>query len=182
MSNWGDVATWVGLVAGWITAGYQRYQRGKADAELRAMQRRGEAPFLIPDNRPFSVAEFQGLEGNRFHLHASEQSLLCWYRRELDPTTHSKDTIGMVIQNAGRSAVCCAMESVDLPGLSCESSVESDEPPRLLLCYTYEPEKHGKPQRFKLKFEVSPSGFQDTHTYELIHGHHNLKRVDPPTP
>jgi hypothetical protein len=151
--------------------------QAKAEANLLLIKRRGDAPFLKSDDAMFNnIYEANGPEVHFWS--AGNPRVLCWLRGEVAGVKANEPVI-FLVKNVGKAA---PQVSIKLDGESIRLLREPDVAAAhgfYFLKYPYNPEKHGQIQRLLVQF-VSESGFEDTHIYELIHGHRTLHRVDPP--
>lgn len=151
--------------------------QAKAEANLLLIRRRGDAPLLVPDDAMFNnIYEANG--ANIHFLSAANPRVLCWLREEV-VGVKANEPVFFLVKNVGKAA---PQVSLRLDGESIrllkEPEIDSAHGYHFLK-YPYNPEMHGQIQRLMMRF-VSETGFEDTHTYELIHGHRTLRRVDPP--
>lgn len=151
--------------------------QGKAEAALLLAKRRGAGPLLVPDDTMFhGIYEATGPKIQMWFC--GNQNVLCWSLGEVVDLP-DKTPVIFLVQNIGKAA---PQYSLDFEG----GPIELKKEPEMdsahgfyFLKYAFHAEMHGKAQTLRLKF-ISENGFEDTHTYELVHGHRMLKRIDPP--
>jgi hypothetical protein len=159
----------------------------KAEAEskaskdkLREIQSRGNAPYLVPSKTLFNMGYYPEKNGTTSGISPLMPNVLCAGTLEVTNMDMGKDPyVVMALANNGKAFRNGSIKTRDLKELDIVNEVEMNGSHGLMfLSYLYEKNKHGKPCTFELSFE-SLDGFQDTHTYELIHGHFALKRIKP---
>lgn len=148
----------------------------KAEKELADMRSRGEGPYLAPSNQ--LCGHIYEQTGKDIVLWPTTGSnVLCSQREEVSDLK-SGDLVILLLENSGRNA---RRIRIDAALKNCTIKQEPDFDSShgyIFLKYEYEPEQHGKTVQLSMSFEA-PSGFQDTHVYETIHGRRVFTRVKP---
>lgn len=171
------VFPWITTGVGWIVALLQWRKKRKAEAELKLIRRRGDAPYLTPSattvNRLFTDAS-----AGEAHT-AGAATVLTALHEEVSKEMPADTPVRFVVDNQGQSA---RRVSVSLDGKPIQLRSEPDlkfTSGLQFLEYPYDPKKHGQDQTLVISFETA-SGVQDHHTYSLKHGIRHLVRTDPP--
>jgi len=151
----------------------------KAEAELLAIRRRGDAPLLAVGGKRFNGVYVQTEDPGNVHYYAAgNPHLLCFYREEVERDLAANDAIIFVVENRGQYA---PLVEVKLDGQPIEIRNEADlnsAKGLQFLVYPYDPGAHGKPQTIEMRFQAE-SGRWDTHLYRTVHGRRVLVRIDP---
>jgi len=173
------VLGWLTAIVGWIVGVVQWRKKRKAEAELKLIRRRAEAPYLAPSGTFFTALQRLSEDNEIRFFKAGMENLLCFERNEVDKNLAPDNLVLFVIENSGQAArrVAATLDGVPVE-LNREPDIH-DAKGLQFLEYPYQPAKHGQKQRLVIEFESS-SGVQDRHTYEIVHGVRSLKRTDPP--
>lgn len=168
LQHWSVVTT----VVGWTVAAYAWLRKMRAEARYKEIQRRAEAPYLIPTS---------------FTAHAIADRL-----RYVDMVRHGEnfaafsESLGshglemhQGFNNQGQKVRAISIRQPSRITLVNVGPVISEGASPGWIGYVYEHNRKGDPERFSLQFE-SFGGFKQVHVYEIVHGEHSLKRVDPP--
>jgi hypothetical protein len=168
-----------GLVAlaGWGAA-YWLWRKGRrAEAALKLMRRRAEAPFLVPSEVKFNFLYTTSPQGQTQGCSVASGCLLSHLRSDVEKNTAPGAAVRLVVENCGKEPRRIALR---LDGHSVRLEREpavSDAHGLRYIEYPYDPAKHGQEQHLELEFETE-SGLQDHHTYVLKHGLRFLRRLD----
>ena len=173
-------AGWVVTTLGLLYAMHRNRvldERAKdAEARLAQTRRRGEGPYLVP--YPENVGHVYEQENeNTFFWSVTNSNVLSVYRQKVEGVKDG-DPVVLILYNQGGDARRISIET-DL-----QDCVIRQEPDMsgahglIFLKYAYESAKAGKPCLLHLSFE-SPTGHQDTHTYQTIHGERAFTRIEP---
>ncbi len=170
-----------GLVAvtGWVTALWLWRRGQRAEAELRLIHRRAQAPCLVASDAIFNFLYTTPGEGPIRGCSVASGCLLSHFRNEVDKNTAPEAAVRLVIENRGLEPRRAALHLDGQPVLLVKEPAVSDAHGLQYLEYPYDPRKHGQEQRLVIEFETA-NGIQDRHTYALKHGHRSLRRMDPP--
>ena len=169
-----------GLVAlgGWITA-LCLWRRGRrAEAELRLVRRRLEAPWLAPSEAKFNFLYTNPSAGPIQGCSVASGCLLSHLRSEVDKNTAPGAAVFMVIENLGKEPRRTVLQLDGQPVRLGREPAVSDAHGLQYIEYPYDPGKHGREQRLVVDFETE-NGFRDRHIYAMKHGQRFLRRVDP---
>ena len=159
----------------------ERLAKEAAEKKLAEIKRRASAPYLICSETAFNHLYVRKSASDLQAWSAGARDLLCFLRDEVDRTTPSGETIGLVIDNLGQSARAIAVR-IDGERVAFQREADFQGSHGLyFFTYPYVPEKHGKDQIVTLNFE-SDDGIQDTHKYITKHGIRILRRIDPKLP
>jgi hypothetical protein len=171
------VLPWITTAVGWVVAAFQWRKKRKAEADLKLIRRRGDAPYFVPSESTFDRL-LVGAARNQAAA-ASADTVLSVFNHEISKEAPTGTPVRLVVDNQGQPA---RRISVTLDGqqiqLRSEPSLEFASGLQFLE-YPYAPEKHGKDQTLAISFE-STSGVQDRHIYATKHGIRHLVRADPP--
>lgn len=154
--------------------------REKAEAELKLIRRRGDAPFLALDESRFEQFLFPPAEPGKIRfVRPGSSMLLCYARQEVERDTPGNHAVMLVFENRGLAAdkIKVTLEGHPVTILS-EPDIRSANG-LVALQYDYHRECHGQEQTFIVWFQAR-NGFEDTHRYRTRHGIRELERVDPP--
>jgi hypothetical protein len=167
---------WVTTAVGWLAAVLQWRKKRKAEAELRLIRRRGDAPYLTPSETTVDRLITDASPGVANTAHAS--TVLTVFNAQVPKDMPADTPVRLVVENSGQPA---RRVSVTLDGkpiqLRAEPALEFANGLQFLE-YPYDPKKHGQDQTLTISFETA-SGVQDRHTYTLKHGIRHLVRTDP---
>ncbi len=95
---------WVTAIVGWAIAFAQRRKRVKAEAEMKLIRRRGEAPYITPSNATFNILYLAQGEGHLQVCQAGAPNMLCFLRDEVAKETQEGTPVFFVVQNDGKEA------------------------------------------------------------------------------
>ena len=168
---------WITTGVGWVVPLLQWRKKRKAEAELKVIRRRGDAPYLTPSASTVNRLFTDALEGEA--RTAAAATVLTAFHGEVPKEMPADTPVRLVVDNHGQPA---RRVSVSLDGkaiqLRSEPALEFASGLQFLE-YPYDPKKHGQDQTLIISFETA-SGVQDRHTYSLKHGIRHLVRTDPP--
>lgn len=171
------VFPWVTTGVGWLVALLQWRKKRKAEAEIKLIRRRADAPYLTPSattvDRLFTDASAGQAQ------FAGTDTVLTVFHAEVPKELPADTPVCFVVDNQGQAA---RRVSVTLDGkpIQLRSEPALDFASGLqFLEYPYDPGKHGEDQTLVISFETA-SGVQDRHTYSIKHGIRHLVRTDPP--
>jgi hypothetical protein len=171
------VFPWITTGVGWIVALLQWRKKRKAEAEIKVIRRRGDAPYFIPSATTVQRLILDATSGNA--RTANMATVLTVFHEEVPKEMAADTPVRFVVDNQGQPA---RRVSVSLDGkpiqLRSEPALEFASGLQFLE-YPYDPVKHGQDQKLVISFETA-SGVQDRHTYSLKHGIRDLVRTDPP--
>jgi hypothetical protein len=173
-----SVVGWLLAVAGWVAAFWLWGKGRRAEAALKLMRRRAEAPFLVLSEVKFNFLYTTSPQGQTQGCSVASGSLLSHLRSEVEKNTTPGAAVRLVIENRGKEP---RRAVVRLDGQSVRLEREpavSDAHGLRYIEYPYDPAKHGQEQRLVIEFETE-SGLEDRHTYVLKHGLRCLRRLDP---
>jgi hypothetical protein len=170
------VLPWVTTGLGWVVALLQWRKKRKAEAELKLIRRRGDAPYLTPSDTTVDRLFTDATVGEA--RTAGPDTVLTVLHGEVPKEMPADTPVRFVVDNQGQPA---RRVSVNLDG----KPIQLRSEPALafanglqFLEYPYDPKKHGQDQTLVISFETA-SGVQDRHTYTLKHGIRHLVRTDP---
>jgi hypothetical protein len=171
------VFPWITTGVGWIVALLQWRKKRKAEAEIKLIRRRGDAPYFTPSATTVQRL-FTDATAGEAHT-AGAATVLTTVHGEVSKEMPTDTPVRFVVDNQGQPA---RHVSVNLDG----KPIQLRSEPALkfasglqFLEYPYDPKKHGQDQKLVISFETA-SGVQDRHTYSLKHGIRHLVRIDPP--
>ncbi len=173
LALWGLVA-----VAGWVTAFWLWRKGQRAEAELRLIRRRTEAPCLVPSDAMFNFLYTTPGQGPIQGCSVASGCLLSHFRNEVDKNTAPGATVLLVIENRGQEPRRAALWLDGQPVRLAKEPAVSDAHGLQYIEYPYDRARHGQEQRLVIEFETG-SGVVDRHTYLLKHGQRFLRRMDP---
>ena len=180
MENWAKILFqylgWGAALVGWCNAIMQWRKKRKAEAELKEIRRRGEAPFFSPSDAMVDRL-FVGASRNTAQT-AHEGTVLSALRHEVEKDIPAGTPIRFVVENDGLAVRNVALTLDDEPIALCKEPDLNFAHGFAFLEYLYQPTKHGTEQRLSICFETS-TGMQDCHVYLLKHGFRFLKRIEP---
>jgi len=160
---------------------WQSHLRHKADDELKAIIRRGDAPYFSPSDAVFTSIAVYNESGGIMGWFAKNGNVLNRFRKEVVNDFPIGWPVVFPVDNIGEPARSIMMK-LDGEEIPLKREAHKDDSNGLLfLEYAYKPEKHGKEQIITISFETR-NGVQDTHRYITRHGFRILKRIDPPLP
>lgn len=168
---------WITTGIGWIVALLQWRKKRKAEAEIKLIHRRGDAPYFTPSATTVQRLFTDALEGEA--RTAAPATVLTALHGEVPNEMPAGTPVRFVVDNQGQPArrvsVILDGKPIQLrsePALKFASGLQ-------FLEYPYDPARHGQDQKMVISFETA-SGVQDRHTYSLKHGIRHLVRTDPP--
>jgi len=149
----------------------------KAEAKIQDMESRGEGPYLVPAAE--SVGQVYEQDGTHLCFwNVMNGNVLSVSRDKVSDTVQDGNPVVLILENQGSNARRIGV-TTDL-----KECILRQEPPidgannLIILKYTYQSDRAGKPCIVKLSFE-SHSGFQGEHVYETIHGFRAFRRIKP---
>jgi hypothetical protein len=157
----------------------ERRKREIAEEKLAEITRRGNAPFLRPNEAFFDCVYYADIEsGQPRRFRVSDGIVLCSQCHEVSKEMPAGQLILFVVDNPGQ-AIRCSHVELDGNKIFLRDEFDlNDSHDLMFLEYPFYPAKFGQRQTIKFKFETV-SGVQDTHLYETEHGRRVLRRVDP---
>jgi len=161
----------IAAVVGWAAAACEWIRKRRAEARLKEIRRRAEAPFLVPTSfTAHSIADPVRFVDMRNHGDMLEKfSVLLG--------THGVE-MRQGFSNEGQKVRAVSIVQPSLVSLVNVGTVIPEGPSAGWLRYVYDHSKKGQPERFSIQFE-SLMGVRQIHVYEVIHGVRSLQRVDP---
>jgi hypothetical protein len=180
------IGGWLTAALGWFKWWYEIREKNKekaakekAEKELREIKRRGDAPYLVPNDALFNGIYISNGPGQVGYMTPFHSALLYADRKEVGPDTEGD--VVFLVENQGRPARAVTIK-LDGEEISIEKEADlNDAHGYQFIVYPYHKEKHGKEQIISISFESS-SGVHDTHYYKTRHGFRILKRADPDLP
>jgi len=167
---------WITTGVGWIIALLQWRKKREAEAEIKLIRRRGDAPYFTPSATTVQRL-FTDATAGEAHT-AAAATVLTGIHGEVSKEMPADTPVRFVVENQGQPA---RHVSVSLDG----NPIQLRSEPALkfasglqFLEYPYDPIKHGQDQVLVISFETI-SGVQDRHTCCLKHGIRHLVRTDP---
>lgn len=181
-NNWSIYTT----ISGWLVAFWQYCGKKKSEkreqiaaAEIQAIRRRGNAPYLQPENRRFNALYFDnGKPGQMGCWHGTNGNILSVFLDEVSREMPKDTLVIFLIENTGQHGrrVKILLDGQPITLVS-EAEIKSANNFQWLQ-YPYDPAKHGKEQLLTIAFETN-DGVQDIHTYMIEHGRRKIVRIDP---
>jgi hypothetical protein len=144
---------WIITGVGWIVALFQWRKKRKAEAELKLIRRRGDAPFFTPPAFTVDRLFTDASEGEA--RTAAAATVLTAFHAEVPKDMPADTPVRFVVDNQGQPA---RRVSVSLDG----KLIQLRSEPALkfasglqFLEYPYDPTKHGQDQRLVVSFETA---------------------------
>ena len=156
---------------------WQYFKGRRKDAELRAIRRRGEAPFFCISNN-LKQEIWEKTDTQLKTLGPTWSNVMSIWHPDVGPNIQANEEVILIVENKGQEPHYIKIE---LEGQAIILGRESElhNPTGLLFIkYPFDPAKRGKEQTIKATFE-SKTGAIDCHTYLTEHGRNVLKRTDP---
>lgn len=157
----------------------EKAAKEKAETELQEIRRRGDGPYLVPNDAYFNALYIHNGPGQVGFMQPGYPSLLCADRQEVSQDI--EEPVTFLVENTGK-AVRAVTIKLDGEEIHIEKEADMQDAHGFqFLVYPYYKDKHGKEQTITISFESS-NGVHDTHHYKTRHGFRILKRVDPYLP
>ena len=151
----------------------------KANAELLAIRRRGEAPYLSLSAERFGHLYYStGKPGEMGMWSCGDVNVLSDVRDEVGEEMEAGDPVILVVENTGQATRRTSIKLDAKPIKFVQEPKFQGANDRHFLEYAFVPELRGKEQVIQIQFEAV-SGVQDTHLYLTEHGRRVLHRIDP---
>ena len=170
------VLPWITTGVGWIVTLLQWRKKRKAEAEIRLIRQRGDAPYLTPSDTTVDRL-FTDITAGEPKT-ANRATVLTVLHGEVPKEMPADTPVRFVVDNQGQPArrVSVSLDGKPIqlrsePALPCANGLQ-------FLEYPYDPKKLGQDQALVISFETA-SGVQDRHTYTLKHGVCHLVRTVP---
>ena len=179
----GFLVGFVGLVLAfleWRKAGRAEKKAQAAEATTKAAEEKLAQAKRIADAPYLRVCKdrFDSITADGYSFPSFTTNLLCFLSpvvKKLDPGAK----VYFLLSNIGEQAFDIRFH-MPQRGISIVGNIEiaGRQTKNCILVYEFDPGAFGSWEILKLDFTTA-QGFQDSHTYEVQHGHRAIRRIDP---